>query len=78
MNKEERQGMLDQIAKRDEVIVRQAAEIIVLKQTIDALCRRIFGKSSEKLDPAQLELLLGGDLAKNRHRRRSRRPRTGG
>jgi hypothetical protein len=38
---------------------RQAAEIVILKQTIDALSRRIFGTSSEKLDPAQLELLLG-------------------
>ena len=57
-------NLLDRIAQRDEVIARQAGEILVLKQTIDALCRRIFGKSSEKLDPAQLELLLGGDLAK--------------
>ena len=64
MNGEEIQSLLDQIAQRDEVIARQAAEIIVLKQTIDALCRRIFGQSSEKLDPAQLELMLGGDLAK--------------
>ena len=64
MNDDERQSLLDQIAQRDEVIARQAAEIAILKQTIDALCRRIFGKSSEKLDPAQLELMLGGDLAK--------------
>ena len=61
---DEKTFLLDQIAQRDEVIARQAAEIIVLKQTIDALCRRIFGVSSEKLDPAQLELMLGGDLAK--------------
>ena len=54
----------DQIAQRDEVIARQAAEIILLKQSVDALRRRIFGTSSEKLDPAQLELMLGGDLAK--------------
>jgi transposase len=57
MDGDEKQKLLDMIA-------RQAAEIIVLKQTIDALCRRIFGQSSEKLDPAQLELMLGGDLAK--------------
>jgi len=57
MNEDERQHLLDTIA-------RQAAEIVVLKQTIDALCRRIFGVSSEKLDPAQLELMLGADLAK--------------
>jgi transposase len=64
MDGDERQKMLDQIAQRDEVIARQAAEIVILKQTIDALCRRIFGTSSEKLDPAQLELMLGGDLVK--------------
>jgi transposase len=61
---EEMQHLLDQIAQRDLVIARQAAEIVTLRQTIDALCRRIFGKSSETLDPAQLELMLGGDLAK--------------
>jgi len=61
---DERQSLLDQIAQRDKVIARQAAEIAILKQNIDALCRRIFGQSSEKLDPAQLELMLGGDLAK--------------
>ena len=51
MRGDEIKKLLDQIAQRDEVIARQAAEIIVLKQTIDALCRRIFGKSSEKLGP---------------------------
>ena len=61
---DEIQQLHDQIAQRDEVIARQAAEIIILKQTIDALCRRIFGCSSEKVDPAQLELMLGGDLQK--------------
>jgi transposase len=64
MDEDERQHLLEMIAKRDEVIARQAAEIVVLRQTIDALCRRVFGKSSETLDPAQLELMLGGDFAK--------------
>ena len=64
MDEVERHDLLEQVARRDEVIARQGAEILVLKQTIDALCRRIFGTSSEKLDPAQLELMLGGDLAK--------------
>jgi len=64
MDEDEKQKLLEKIAQRDEVIARQAAEIVVLKQTIDALCRKIFGTSSEKLDPAQLELMLGGDLAK--------------
>lgn len=64
MDSNEIQSLPDQIAQRDLVIARQAGEIVILKQTIDALCRRIFGKSSEKLDPAQLELMLGGDFAK--------------
>lgn len=68
MEDEERQRWIAEVAKRD-------AEIAALKQTIDALCRRIFGKSSEKLDPAQLELF---DPAKKSARRRVRRPRTGG
>jgi transposase len=49
MEDEERQHWINEVAKRD-------AAIVVLKQTIDALCRRIFGKSSEQLDSAQLEL----------------------
>ena len=49
MEDEERQRWIGEVAKRD-------AEIAVLKQTIDALCRRVFGKSSEQLDAAQLEL----------------------
>src|SRR6478609_12120108 len=57
MDDSERQHLLD-------IIARQAAEIVVLKQTIDALCRRVFGASSEKLNPAQLELMLGEDPAK--------------
>lgn len=61
---DDRRHLLDEIARRDEVIARQAAEIVVLRQTIDALTRRIFGVSSEKLDPAQLELLLDPDSAK--------------
>ena len=56
MEDEERQRWMDEVAKRDAIIERQAAEIAVLKQTIDALCRRVFGKSSQQLDAAQLEL----------------------
>ncbi len=59
MDDAERQHLLDEIARRDAVIQRQAAEILVLRQAIDALTRRVFGVSSEKLDSAQLELLLG-------------------
>jgi transposase len=49
MDDAEGQRLLDENA-------RLKAEVAVLKQTIDALCRRVFGKSSEQLDPAQLEL----------------------
>jgi transposase len=64
MDDAERQHLLDEIAKRDAIIERQAAEIQLLRQAIDALTRRIFGVSSEKLDAAQLELLLDVDAAK--------------
>ena len=57
MEDAERQQLLD-------IIAAQAAEIAQLKQTIDALVRRIFGSKSEALDPAQLELLLGPDSSK--------------
>ena len=57
MEDAERQQLLD-------IIAAQAAEIAQLKQTIDALVRRIFGAKSESLDPAQLLLLLDADGAK--------------
>ena len=56
--------LLDEIAKRDAIIERQAAEILVLRQTIDAISRRVFGVSSEKLDPKQLEFLFAGGTEK--------------
>ena len=37
---------------------RQSQEINLLKEKIDLLIRRLFGSKSEKLDAAQLELLL--------------------
>lgn len=64
MDAADRQHLLDEIAKRDAVIERLSAENLVLRQTVDALSRRVFGVSSEKLDPAQLELMLGPDEAK--------------
>jgi transposase len=57
MEDEERQKLLDENASL-------RAEVAQLKQTIDALVRRIFGSKSEALDPAQLELLLGPDDSK--------------
>ena len=51
----EREGQLEKLlAQRD-------AEIKLLRQKLDLLIKRVFGTSSEKLDPAQLELLLGGE-----------------
>jgi transposase len=40
---------------------RQSLEIKLLKEKIDLLIRRLFGSKSEKLDAAQLELLLKED-----------------
>jgi transposase len=37
---------------------RQSQEIKLLKEKVDLLIRRLFGAKSEKLDVAQLELLL--------------------
>jgi transposase len=64
MDADREQQLLDEIAKRDAVIERLSAENLVLRQAIDALTRRVFGVSSEKLDAAQLELLLDADTAK--------------
>jgi transposase len=64
MDDAERQHLLDEIAKRDAIIERQAAEILVLRQMIDAISRRVFGVSSEKLDSKQLEFLFAADTAK--------------
>jgi transposase len=58
----EKQRLLDEIAKRDEIIARQAAEILVLRQNIDALSRRIFGASSEKFDPGQVLFAFASDI----------------
>lgn len=46
------------IRLKDEENARLKAHIVLLEQKIDLLVRRIFGAKSEKLDAAQLELLL--------------------
>jgi transposase len=52
------------MSSREEELLQQIAllkeENALLRQKIDLLVRRIFGSSSEKLDPKQLELLLSG------------------
>ena len=59
--------MLNQPDKKDGIIANQCVEITglrnenaLLRQKIDLLIRQIFGSKSERLDPAQLELLLEG------------------
>ena len=49
---------LERLRKENE---EQAQEIRLLKQKVDLLVRQIYGAKSEKLDPSQLELLLGKD-----------------
>ena len=60
--------LLELIAQKDERIreleadkQQMALEIKLLKEKIDLLIRRLFGAKSEKLDMAQLELLLKED-----------------
>jgi transposase len=43
-----------------EQVISLEREIQLLRQKLDALARRFFGKQSEQLDKAQLELLLQG------------------
>jgi len=50
------------LAAKDEALALAHQEIKLLKEKVDALIRRVFGVSSEKMDTAQLELLL--NLAK--------------
>ena len=49
--------LLDQTRQALEQSQRENA---ILPQKLDALARRFFGKKSEQLNPAQLELLLSG------------------
>ena len=59
---------LEIIAQKDQRIrdlevaqQQMSQEIKLLKEKIDLLIRRLFGSKSEKLDAAQLELLLKED-----------------
>ena len=47
-----------QLAKREEEVARLQLENELLRQKLDHLARQLFGKSSEQLDPNQLQLLL--------------------
>jgi transposase len=48
----------DELRLLRELVVSQQREIAQLREKIDLLLRRFFSSSSEKIDPAQLELLL--------------------
>lgn len=48
----------DELTTLRELVSSLQKENSLLRQKIDALCRRVFGSSSEKIDAAQLELLL--------------------
>jgi transposase len=47
-----------QLARKDEQLAQAKVEIDFLRQKVDALARQLFGKKSEQLDPAQLQLLF--------------------
>jgi transposase len=48
----------EQLEQCQEALAAAQREIALLRQKLDALARRIFGVSSEALNPAQLQLLL--------------------
>ena len=52
------QALARQLSECQEALVRSRRENELLRQKLDALARRVFGVSSEALDPAQLQLLL--------------------
>ena len=58
----EREAQLEAMVRRLEEELRKGDEKIRrLEETVAALLKRIYGTKSEKIDPAQLELLLAGD-----------------
>jgi transposase len=52
------QELARQLSECQEALVQSRRENELLRQKLDALARRVFGVSSEALDPAQLQLLL--------------------
>ena len=47
-----------EVAEKDKIISELRAENTLLHQKVDLLVRKVFGHSSEQLDPKQLELLI--------------------
>ncbi len=58
--KELQQASSQTIAQLQEALKESRLESSLLRQKLDALARRYFGKKSEQLSSAQLELLLSG------------------
>ena len=52
-----------QVESLQAALAESQKENAFLRQKIDSLVRRVFGASSERIDPAQLELLLGLSIA---------------
>lgn len=53
-------ALREQVAVLQQALEQSRRENTLLRQKLDALARRFFGKKSEQLDAAQLELLLSG------------------
>ena len=50
--------LTSQLEQCQQALAAALRENTLLRQKIDLLVRRVFGSSSEQLDPAQLELLM--------------------
>jgi transposase len=68
--------LVEELRQKDEALRLAHLEIRLLKTKLDALARRVFGRSSERLDAAQLQLLLEGLERRRRHRQSRSRWRT--
>ena len=53
-------GLQQALEQTRQALEQSRRENTILRQKLDALARRFFGKKSEQLDAAQLELLLRG------------------
>src|SRR5687767_6167831 len=57
---EQNAGLREENAALRQQLEESRREALLLRQKIDALARRYFGKKSEQLSSAQLELLMVG------------------
>ncbi len=58
MKAEREKQLLELLRQRDQRIEELQNENALLRQKVDLLIRKVFGASSEKLDPSQLDLFL--------------------